>query len=84
MKKVTALIPDELLRQVRKESGGKTITESLLIALSEFLEQRIIRNLHKEVKEESFQFQDGFSAYRVRKVNRKKRSCRIHQFGLNT
>lgn len=34
--KVTALIPDELIEKVKAKSGGKNITESLIIALNEW------------------------------------------------
>ncbi len=33
--KVTALIPDDIIKEVKDLSGGKNITESLIIALNE-------------------------------------------------
>ncbi len=35
--KVTALIPDELIEDVKRLSGGKNITESLIIAIKHYV-----------------------------------------------
>ncbi|MCR1795844.1 DUF2191 domain-containing protein, partial [Leptospira sp. id769339] len=35
--KVTAILPDDLIAEVQKYSGGKNITDSLQKALSEWL-----------------------------------------------
>ena len=46
--KVTALIPDELIEEVKKLTGGSTITESIIIALEDFASrQRLSRTIHK-------------------------------------
>jgi hypothetical protein len=70
--KVTALISDDIIERIRKATGGKNITESLIIALTEYLQQKEISYLTKEVENESLQFEEGFSAYKVRKQNRDK------------
>ncbi|WP_109020982.1 DUF2191 domain-containing protein [Leptospira kobayashii] len=41
--KVTAILPDDLIAEVQKYSGGKNITDSLQRALSEWLKQAKIR-----------------------------------------
>ncbi|MFC2124478.1 DUF2191 domain-containing protein [Bacteroidota bacterium] len=68
--KVTALIPDDLIERVRTVSGGKNITDSLIIALNEYLTQKEIKNLYKSIDEEPLTFKEDFTAYKVRKLNR--------------
>jgi len=70
--KVTALIPDNLIRKVRKTTGGKNITESLIIALNEYLSQKEIKYLDSVVNKKPLVFQENFSAYKVRKRNRNR------------
>jgi len=70
--KVTALIPDNLIRKVRKATGGKNITESLIIALNEYLRQKEIKYLDSAVNKKPLIFQKNFSAYKVRKRNRNR------------
>ena len=41
--KVTALIPDDIIREVKKLSGGKNITESILIAMQDYIARQKIR-----------------------------------------
>jgi len=70
--KVTALIPDNLIRKVRKATGGKNITESLIIALNEYLSQKEIKYLDSAVKKKPLVFQENFNAYKIRKRNRNR------------
>jgi hypothetical protein len=70
--KVTALISDDLIDRVRKATGGKNITESITIALTEYLQQKEISYLIDEVEKRPLQFQEGFTAYKVRKGNRNR------------
>jgi hypothetical protein len=70
MMKVTALLPDDLILEVRKLSGGRNITDSLLIALSDYVAHRKIHMAILKVKERPLRFRDGFSARRIRR-NRK-------------
>ena len=51
--KVTALIPDDLVNEVKEVASGKNLTESLIIALRDWLNiQKLkgLRLLHKEEK----------------------------------
>lgn len=50
--KVTALISDELIKEVMTISGGKNITESITIALNEYTRQKNIDGLINEVVRE--------------------------------
>ena len=70
--KVTALIPDDIIQRIKKTTGGKNITDSLMIALNEYLEQKEITYLSNDLEREPLQFEEAFTAYNVRKVNRKR------------
>ncbi|MCH7515241.1 MAG: DUF2191 domain-containing protein [Bacteroidetes bacterium] len=70
--KVTAIIPDQLIERVKHVSGGKNITESLLIALDEYLKQKEITYLMDQVKHDPLVFNEDATAYNIRKVNRKR------------
>jgi hypothetical protein len=68
--KVTALIPDDIVAETQKYSGGKNITESLLIALRDYLDRQKIRKAIKRVKANPLEFRRGFAAAHIRKLNR--------------
>lgn len=70
--KVTALIPDELIRDVRALSHGKSITEALVIALNEWRATKHLQEINRRVQLQPFLFRKGFSAESVRKLNRKR------------
>jgi len=65
--KVTALIPDELVEEVKKISGGKNITESLIIALKSYVKNDRMDKLINDVENNPLTFDDQFlSRYRDR------------------
>lgn len=68
--KVTALIPDDLLARVRKATGGKNITESLIIALESYLQKEKINYVIEEIEKEPLSFNEDFAPYGIRKINR--------------
>lgn len=68
--KVTALIPDDLVKEVKELASGKNLTESLIIALREWLSIQKIRGLRKKVKKNPLHFSHGFSAESIRSLNR--------------
>jgi len=68
--KVTALIPDDLIERVKKASGGKNITDSLIIALNEYLQQKTVKYFQSELHERPLELRDGFTAYKARSINR--------------
>ncbi len=70
--KVTALIPDELIEDVKRLSGGKNITESLIIAIKHYVNSKRLDEVIQQVKEEPLQFREGFTAYGIRKLNRNR------------
>jgi len=69
--KVTALIPDDLVNEVKQYAGGNNLTESLIVALQEWLSLKKIKSLNIEVKNKPLAFSNKFSAEYIRKVNRK-------------
>ena len=71
--KVTAIFPDPLIREIQSTSGGKNITDSLLIALKEWLALKRIQNLNRSIKKNPLIFQKGFSAEKTREINRTRK-----------
>ncbi len=47
--KVTALIPDKLIQEVKEYTKGKNITESLIRALSEWIKMQKIKELNTTI-----------------------------------
>jgi hypothetical protein len=64
--KVTAMIPDEIIRDVQEYTDGKNITDSLIKALSDWLYIKRIQKLNREVHNEPVQFLDGFNIETLR------------------
>lgn len=62
--KVTALIPDDLVDEVRKFSGGETI------ALKDFTARQKLSQTIQKIRKHPLEFREGFTAIKVRKVNR--------------
>ncbi len=69
--KVTALIPDELVQNVQSYAGGRNLTDCLIIALKEWVGIRELRKVSEQVRRKPFEFRTGFSADRIRTLNRK-------------
>ena len=69
--KITALIPDEIVDEVKSFSGGKNITESITIALTDWLKIQRIKNLNQKVQKKPLSFSSSFSAKSARELNRK-------------
>lgn len=70
--KVTALLPDDLVQEVRKLTGGRNITESILIAMKDYIARQKIRKAIEKVREKPLQFREGFTAEKVRSLNRER------------
>ncbi len=69
--KVTAIISDELIKEVKKLTRGKNITESVTIALKEWLALKKVKELNQSIMEEPLEFDADFSAERVRETGRR-------------
>ena len=70
--KVTALIPDKIVDDVKILANGKNLTESLIIALREWISLKKIHTLNKSVEKSPLQFKNNFSANKIRKINRNR------------
>lgn len=70
--KVTVILPDDLIRDVQKLSGGKNITESLKLALTEWLKMAKLNKLNAQLLKTPLKFEDDYSAESVRNLNRKR------------
>lgn len=68
--KVTALLPEEMVDEVRKFSGGKNITESLQIALNDYVQRQKLKKAMKKLKQSPLDFTKDFNADNIRKINR--------------
>jgi hypothetical protein len=69
--KVTAIIPDSLIREVQQQSGGKNITESITIALKEWRNIKRLKTLNRTVEKNPLVLKSAKSYLRIREVNRK-------------
>ena len=69
--KVTALIPDELVNEVKHYSSGKNITDSLIIALQEWISLKKIIELNQKISNNPLEFRKNFSSEEVRELNRR-------------
>lgn len=67
--KVTAILPDDIVDDVQKYSGGRNITDSLIIALKEWLYVKRITSLNEQVAKYPLCFKDGFSTGEIRKFS---------------
>lgn len=70
--KVTAMIPDKLVKEVKHYSGGKNITESIILALEEWLSHKKIIELNNEIVRKPIIFRKDYSAGAIRNINRSR------------
>ncbi|MDH5368259.1 MAG: DUF2191 domain-containing protein [Cyclobacteriaceae bacterium] len=68
--KLTAIIPDELIEEIKTLTGGKNITESVIIAMREYINQKKINSLIDNIQKEPVVMED--SAAYIRKLNRNR------------
>ncbi len=66
--KVTAILPDELITAITTLSQGRNITESLKIALGEWVQIQNLKRLNHEIDRKSLDF--DYSAEELRVMNR--------------
>ena len=70
--KVTALIPETLIKEIKSYTQANTITQALVIVLSEWLENKKIAQLTEHLKVAPLKFSKGFSAQKIRGLNRNR------------
>jgi hypothetical protein len=66
--KVTAIIADELIQDVKEYTHGSNITEAITIALKDWVDIYNIKELNKKVANEPIIINCGD---KIRKINRK-------------
>lgn len=71
--KVTALINDNLIKDVVQLSKSKNITEGLVKALEDYVYRKRIEEFIEDIDKEPLEFKEGFSSEGVRNLNRRKR-----------
>ena len=69
--KVTANLPDELVNDLRVLSKKKTLTEAMILALTEWVAASGLREKHRELRVKPLEF-EGISSANLREVNRRK------------
>ena len=69
--KVTAIIPDNIISEIKHHAPGKTLTDSLVVALSEWVSLKKMKGLNKSIKKTPLKFKADYSAANVRALNRK-------------
>jgi hypothetical protein len=68
--KVTAVLPEEMINEIRKFSGGKSIAESLRIALTDYLQRQKFRKVMRELRQNPLEFTKDFTGKNIRRINR--------------
>ena len=68
--KITALIPDNLIEEVKEYTQGKNITESLIKALTEWIQMQKIKKLNATISKKPLKFRKDFSPRQIRAINR--------------
>ncbi|XOV91703.1 MAG: DUF2191 domain-containing protein [Bacteroidota bacterium] len=70
--KVTAILPDEMIRDIKDFTGGKNTTDSLIKALRDWLYLKRLEKLNKQVADRPLQFSDDFTHEKVRKLSNRQ------------
>ena len=66
--KVTALIPDELVKETKALSKAKNITEAMIIALNTYVSIQKLKAMGESIKSNPLQFK--YTAEEIRDLNR--------------
>ena len=65
--KVTAIIPDDLVNEVKAYTRSSTVTEAITIALKDWLDIYYIKELNKKISENPIHINNG---QQIREINR--------------
>jgi len=66
--KVTAIIPDELVKETQTFSNAKNITEAMIIALNSYVSLEKLKAMGEAINKSPLQFK--YTAEEIRVVNR--------------
>jgi hypothetical protein len=69
--KVTALIPDTLVRDVRRLTAGSNITESLITALGSWVSHQKLKRARDRLRTRPLSFKRNVTAKSLRELNRR-------------
>lgn len=69
--RVTVLISEDIIKDVARYAGGENLSESLAIALKDYVDRQRIKKLIRRVKKNPLKFSDDFNKIQIRKLNRK-------------
>lgn len=64
--KVTAILPDQMIKDLKAFAKVSTTTEALIVAVSDWLRAKKLKQLGEKVAKRPLKFQDGFDAAKVR------------------
>lgn len=68
--KVTALLDDNIIKELLALTGGKNITDSLKIALKDWIRKEKLKKLAKDIMDQPLEFKPDFDAEINRDLNR--------------
>ena len=66
--KVTAIIPDELVKEAQVLSNAKNITEAMIIALKSYVALENLKAMGRAIDKNPLQFK--YTAEEIREINR--------------
>ena len=66
--KVTAIIPDELVKETQLLSNAKNITEAMIIALNSYVSLEKLKAMGEKIDNSPLQFK--YTAQQIRDLNR--------------
>lgn len=69
-RKLTALIPGDLIDEVHKFAKGKDLTESVIIMMDDWTRKQRLKTLHNQIRKKPLEFK--YSAKELRELNRKR------------
>ena len=69
--KVTAILPDNIVADVKALTKSKKTTEALIKALSDWISSQKLKKLNSSIKKKPLSFTEDFSADLIRNINRK-------------
>ena len=68
--KVTAILPDDIVADVKSLTKSKKTTEALIKALSDWISSQKLRKMNSEIIKKPLAFSNDFSADLIRNINR--------------
>jgi hypothetical protein len=70
--KITALIDNDIISEIKMQTGAKNTTQGLSIALSEWISTQKLLKAQKSIRHTPLEFTHNFSATNIRSLNQRK------------